>query len=307
MSQRDLTAELRAGRIAAPAEVRERVRAIAAQASSPRRVFTWRRALVVALPAAAAIAAALVVTRPAEHHAAATETLVAQSAIRKAAPATVHGAAADSLAPLSTPARVQRYNASLSLRVHDVNDVSDSVKTVQRITVSLGGFPVSIVAGTHGREASADLVVKVPRARVQEAIRRFAALGTIVGEDVHVQDLQAGINATDRTIGRLQRQLRDAKDPAVIAALTARIERLQRQEAGTRRTAHYATVGVHLETPPRVAAGHHRSPWHGLAVGLRWAGIGAVYALVFGAPLVVLAVVWRLLRRRREDALLSRS
>jgi Domain of unknown function (DUF4349) len=316
MSQRDLTAELRAARLAAPADLRVRVRAIAAQAPAPRRVFTWRRALVVALPAAAAIAAAIVVTRPAEHQSATSTTVLEAAVQQKAAigtPATAHGydsasgGAARSLAPLSTPGRVQRYNASLSLRLHDAGDVSDSVKTVQRITASLGGFPVSIVAGTHGPEASADIVVKVPRSHVQEAIRRFSALGTIIGEDVHVQDLEAGLNATDRTIAKLQRELRAATDPAAIAALTARIQRLQQGEAATRRTAHYATVSLHMETPPHTPASHHRSPWHGLVVGLRWAGIGAVYALVFGAPLVVLALLWRLVRRRREDALLSRS
>lgn len=300
MSQRDLTAELRAGRVAAPREVRERVRAIAAHAPTPRRIFTWRRALVVALPAAAAIAAAIVVTRPGD------QPVAVERAVSHGAVATPK-AADSSLAPLTTQARVQRYNASLSLRLHDADGVSDSVKTVQRITASLGGFPVSIVAGAHGREASADIVVKVPRAHVQEAIRRFSALGTIVGEDVHLQDLQAGLNATDRTIARLQRELRAAKDATAIASLKARIQKLQRQEAATRRSAHYATVSMHLATPPRTAATHHRSPWHGLAVGLRWAGIGAVYALVFGAPLVLLALLWRLVRRRREDALLSRS
>jgi hypothetical protein len=44
---------------------------------------------------------------------------------------------------------------------------------------------------------------------------------------------------------------------------------------------------------------------------LTWLGIGAVYALAIGTPLVVLALlVWlavRVIRRRREDALLSRS
>ena len=304
MSQRDLTAELRAARLTAPVDVRERVRAIAASAPAPRRVFTWRRALVVALPAAAAIAATVMLTRPAEHPVSVEQGIArgAVTATPKAAPA-----ATDNLAPLSIPSRVQRYNASLSLRVHGAGDVSDGVKEAQRITRSLGGFPVSIVAGAHGSSASADLVVKVPRAHVQEAIRRFSALGTIVGEDVHVQDLQAGLNATDRTIARLQRELRAAKDPATITALTARIAKLQRQEAVTRRTAHYATVSLHLETPPQSAVTRHRSPWHGLSVGLRWAGIGAVYALVFGAPLVVLALLWRLVRRRREDALLSRS
>src|SRR3954467_12866811 len=55
MSQRDLVAELRGSRIPAPAELRAHVRSIAAAgAGTPRRNFTWRRALVVALPAAAA-------------------------------------------------------------------------------------------------------------------------------------------------------------------------------------------------------------------------------------------------------------
>ena len=52
MSQRDLAAELRASRVAAPDEVRERVRLIAVDGTPPPRRFTWRRAFVVALPVA---------------------------------------------------------------------------------------------------------------------------------------------------------------------------------------------------------------------------------------------------------------
>ena len=304
MSQRDLVAELQAARIAAPAEVRERVRAIAAHSTPPRRVFTWRRGLVVALPAAAAIVAAVVVTRPSPSH---DTTVTFERA------AVAHGSVAGTpktfqtqlAAPRIAPGRVQRYNASISLRLRDV---SSAVKSVQRITSSLGGYPVSIQVDAQGRRASADLVVKVPRVHVQEAIRRFSALGTITAEDVRVQDLEAGLNATDRTIARLQKQLAATIDPDQAAALKTRIERLQRGEAATRRTAHYATVSLHLETPSKaMPAKHGHGPWHGLAVGLRWLGIGAVYALVFGAPLVLLALAWRLVRRRREDALLSRS
>ena len=71
MSQRDLATELRAARISAPAEVRERVRLIAASDTTSREPrFTWRRALVLALPVAAAVAATVVFTRPAHHTAA---------------------------------------------------------------------------------------------------------------------------------------------------------------------------------------------------------------------------------------------
>ncbi len=65
MSQRDLVAELRGARISAPADVRARVRLIAAaDTTRTRRTFTWRRALVLAVPVAAAIGAAIVLTRP---------------------------------------------------------------------------------------------------------------------------------------------------------------------------------------------------------------------------------------------------
>ncbi|HEV7640207.1 MAG TPA: hypothetical protein VGO39_04950, partial [Gaiellaceae bacterium] len=72
MSQRDLAAELRGARITAPSELRQRVRLIAAADTTPTRRFTWRRALVVALPVAAAIAASIVFTRPGDHRAAHT-------------------------------------------------------------------------------------------------------------------------------------------------------------------------------------------------------------------------------------------
>ena len=314
MSQRDLVAELHAARIAAPPEVRERVRAIARTAAPPRRMFTWRRALVVALPAAAAIAAAVVFTRPATR----TEQPVA---VERAAVA--HGSAAQSLkaapvpygAPTTDQSRVQRYNATLSLRL---KNVSDAVKRVQAITKSLGGYPVTIVAGSQGRAASADLVVKVPRTHVQEALRRFSALGTITAENVQLQDLEGGLDATDRLIARLQRRLAELRQQPqtdatkrLIAEHVARIQRLQRQEAATRRAARFATVSLHLTTPAAAKATvHHHGPWHALGVTFRWIGIGAVYALALGVPfLLLVAIAWsgvRIFRRRRVDALLSR-
>ena len=70
MSQPDLLRELRESRPVAPAELRERVRLIAAQASEtppPRRFFprpTRRRALLVLVPVALAASIAAVVVLP---------------------------------------------------------------------------------------------------------------------------------------------------------------------------------------------------------------------------------------------------
>jgi hypothetical protein len=101
---------------------------------------------------------------------------------------------------------------------------------------------------------------------------------------------------------------------AQIESLEQRIENLQRQRAATIRAAAFATVKLHMETPPPATPPAEESgtgPLHGLGVAFRWIGIGAVYALALGTPLVLLmALGWFLargLRRRREEALLSRA
>jgi len=321
MSQRDLVAELRGARLAAPPELREHVRLIAAAAEGERRPrFTWRRALVIAVPLAAALAAAVVITRPSDHPTAVEDTLTNHGAALSAQPAPTERAAKAYGVP-TTPNRVQQYGATLSLRIPTATGVSDAVKRAMRITTSLGGYSTSVHASSSGKQANAELTIKVPVQHVQEAITRLSQLGTITAEQVDVLDKQAALNATDRLIARLQARLAAlrAVDPQTdatktqIAQITSRIEGLQRGEASTRRTAHYATVHLSLTTalayiPPK----HHgHGPLHGVVVALEWLGIGAVYALAVGLPvLIVLLLVWlavRTARRRREDALLSRN
>jgi hypothetical protein len=208
MSQRDLTAELRSARVVAPGHVRAHVRLIAAAATPPPRRFTWRRALVIALPVAAAVAVAVIVARPSPQHQASPAALERD---QLATPATtVHGAVTKSaagVAPPASPTRAQRYGAFLSLRVATQRGVSDGVKRALAITSSLGGYPVSVHASSETDGATANLTLKVPRSHVGQAIARLSALGTIIGEQVDVQDAQAGLNATDRLIARLQRQI----------------------------------------------------------------------------------------------------
>jgi hypothetical protein len=318
MSQRDLVAELRAAHVEAPPEVRDRVRLIAAGAPAPPRRITWRRAFVVAVPLAAAIAATIVVTRPPEHDRTALD-LAHRGAITIAPNV---GATAQARSPkaFALPAaknRVQTYDATLSLRVEHARDVSDGVKRALRITTSLGGFSQSVHAETHGARAVADLRLRIPRSRIQEAMAKLAQLGTITDENVSTVDQTVLLNNTDRAIARLQRQLaalraqpQSPENDRRIAALVNRIERLQRGEATVRRNAHFATVNLHLETPlVTVVPKHGHGPLHGVGVALTWLGIGAVYALAIGAPVaVLLALLWlgvRVVRRRRENALLE--
>jgi hypothetical protein len=313
--------------------VRERVRAIAATdttARAPR--FTWRRVLVVALPAVAAVAATIVVTRPAHHPTAVGATTVREGAIAHGSVAKVFRAAgvggtadragvpAQAIPVPPSPTRAQRYGATLALRVPTPGGVSAGVQHALRIATALGGHPTSVHASSQARTAHAELVLRIPRRNVQRAITQLSQLGTITGEQVDVQDAQAGLDATSRTIARLQAKLAglraEAQTTAVaqqIAALTAQVAALQRAQANTIRTVSFATVHLTLATPPVKAAVHHthRGPFHWLGRALLWLGIGAVYVLVLGIPLALLglalALVVRRVRRRREDALLSET
>jgi hypothetical protein len=238
-------------------------------------------------------------------------------------PGVQHGAAASSkslgsLAPAPSPARAQRYSAAIGLRVASPRAVSSAVKQALRITASLGGHPTSVHASSESRFGTADLVLRIPRRHVQEAVSRLSQLGTITSEQVDVQDVQTTLDAADRRIARLQKQLavlraqpQTTERDRAIAALTAQVARLQRNETATRRSTDLATVRVHVETPAPSAAVHHgHGPLHGLAVAAYWTGIGALYALAIGLPLLVLAALVylavRTVRRRRVDALLSR-
>jgi hypothetical protein len=332
MSQRDVVAEIRAAQPEVPFELRERVRLIAAAAPPERQSrFTRRRIFAVLVPVAAAVAVAVVVTRPA-HHSAVVQPFAIDQAHTPATgeggtaqlkAATVPGAATSSgsakLAPLNPSAtRPQKYSASLTLRVPNATAVSNATKRAVAIVTGLGGYVVSAHVDAASAAASSDLILKVPKTRVRQAIARLSSLGTITAEQVDIQDLQAGIATTDRTMQRLQRQLAALRaqpsTPALvrqISALTTRIERLQRAEAATLRAARYATVSLHLATPaPAVPKHHGHGPLHGLGVAFRWIGIGAIYGLALGVPaLLLIALGWlavRTVRRRRENALLSR-
>src|SRR3984893_8222719 len=100
MSQPDLARTLREARPVAPAELRERVRLVAALASPPRRqLVTWRRSIVLAVVVGAAVAAGVIATRP-SHQTAQVERQLKNPSHFSA----VGSAAIDRLGTSTTPA-----------------------------------------------------------------------------------------------------------------------------------------------------------------------------------------------------------
>ena len=154
---------------------------------------------------------------------------------------------------------------------------------------------------------------------MQKAVTRLSALGTIVGENVAIKDIQGQVDATTRKIERLvaqraawEKQAQTTETQAHIAALTDQIGKLRRGRNTTVRNASFATVRLDLTTREAPAPVHHgHGPFHGLGVAFRMIGIGAVYVLALSAPLLLLlGLAWlgaRAVRRHRENALLSRS
>jgi hypothetical protein len=317
MSRLDAIAELHETRPVAPRELRERVRAIAAAPAPPPRRLTWRRAALVLVPAVLAVAVGAVVAgrdgKPTAQHG------VPGAADRALAPVTRQKTfGATTAAPAPSRTRAQDYDATLRLRVRDGAAISDATKRAVRIAGSLGGFAsvVSVDVGSANGEAL--LRLRVPVTKVQLAVQRLSELGTITGESVSIRDVQPTLDATDRTIARLQRQLRTlraqpAPAAARIAALTARIERLQRAQAETVRRTRLATIELRLTTraPAAPAKPKGHGPLHGAVVALTWLGIGALYALIVGGPVVALLAAawlgWRAYRRTAERRLLERS
>jgi hypothetical protein len=220
--------------------------------------------------------------------------------------------------PGPSPTRIQRYTAVLDLELPSPDAVSAASRKAVAIATSLSGYQQAVRVRTTTKAGYAHIVLRVPSGNVREAIRRLSGLGKITAENVAIQDLQVQVNAKDKHIGRLEVQLAalvaqpQTEDIELrIASVTAQIEQLQRSRAATVRAAHYATIDLQLATKQAAAPVKEAGPgpFHNLGIAFHWAWIGAVYALALGAPLVALAIViWllaRTVRRRREDALLA--
>jgi protein-S-isoprenylcysteine O-methyltransferase Ste14 len=271
----DLLQELRASRPSAPAPLRTRVREIAAAEPKPvswRVAVPWRRAALVAIPAAAvlAIAAAGVVgiAHPNGEQAAVPRSVThlgqlpgsgagstgsapvhgaPDSTVPKAAPQAAAGK--ETLAPDTTPGplapspnRAQRVTATLTLEVGGSDAVSQVSQEALDLTRSLGGHVVQASVQT-GDAARASLAVRIPVGNVQEAVTGFSALGKVTSQQLAIDDLQESLDELTSRAASLRSQIvkitakLDSKtlDAETRAALEARRARLRSELREVRR------------------------------------------------------------------------
>ena len=349
MSSSELLEQIRLSRPTAPAELRQRIRGLTVE-ERPSRLDALRslhfrpRRLLVVVPVAAvlAVAAAGAIGVARSGHdgdltAAGSRATLTQPFAQESAPpvadATTQTRAAGKAAPVPAPnlGRLQRYEASLRLRVENADDLSDATQRALRLTQQLGGFVVSMQTNVPEQGTSAaNIVVRVPRERVQQAIVGFSQLGTILSQQVSVEDLQQQVDAmTDRIavltaeIARIERQLKNPNLPLETRArLSAKLaaDRRERRELlasrqQTTREGELATVSLALTTEERseVAPAPSRIDRVLDRAGevLAWEAAAVLIVLVAVGPIVVLGILlWlaaRLVRRRADERLLERA
>jgi Domain of unknown function (DUF4349) len=351
----DLIRELRESRPTAPTELRTRVREIAREDSARMPVLSRlrlpaRRGALVALPAAAALAlvsaGAIGLSRSdgtleANRDRAATEapttTTVDTTTLNSSQPEASADSSArtaldksfDQAATLSvgpTPGRAQRVSATLAVEVKNSDGVSRAAQEALDLTRRLGGHVVS-ASVTTGEEGSAALTVRVPVARVQEAVVQLSALGRIVSQQVAIDDLQASLDRLERRDRSVRAQIAiivarlksESLDFTTRARLEARLANLRAEQRSLRRSlsrtnaeARMATVQLSVATPDAGAVAPPSRLDRALDEALNvlvWEGVILLAILIVAAPFVIVALVaWlgrRVYRRREEDRLLA--
>jgi Domain of unknown function (DUF4349) len=349
MTSPDLIHELTASRPVAPAGLRAHVREIAAHETSrspwPTLRLPMRRVAMVAMPAVVALAFVSAgvlglarsdgTTEAVRDQAQAEKTTVERTPGptdtfgRGALPGLVApGPTAQDSAIAPTPGRAERVSATLTVEVADSERVSRAAQEALDLTRRLGGHVVNASVAT-GEEGSAALTVRIPVARVQEAIVQLSALGRIVSQQVTIDDLQEGLDTLERRERSVRAQIAvvsarlesEPLDAETRARLESRLKNLRtdllvlrRNIAGTKAEARMATIQVTIGTPGAFGAAApppsrlDRTLDEALNV-LVWEGVIALAVAIAAAPFALVGLAaWlgrRLYRRREQDRLLA--
>jgi Domain of unknown function (DUF4349) len=324
-----LAEELHASRPVASPALRARVRTL--EPAGPRWTFQWPSRRVVLALAAAALVASFVAagvtgltrsTSPQRSSAGAGEAVkttgevggAAQSlspAVTAALPKASSGRALRSSDLAPAAGRLQRYQASLRLRVKGVDALSTATKRAMNLAHGLGGYVASVQYATRSKGGGATLVLRVPVGNVQTALAELASLGTILQQHTGILDVTRRVDREARQIAQLERALAKAS-PAEAAVIRAKLATLRAKHARLLKSARLARITLALTTPAEQAATapsrFDRTLDDAGSVLLRELEI-LLYALVVAGPLLLLGglalLTGRQVRRRADAKLLA--
>jgi hypothetical protein len=348
--------ELQSAKPSAPEALRARVEALAVTESArPPTLLerlSLRRAVLVLAPAVVVVAVGAAVvqgivsatstneeaqpvrgeaaTSAAPRQAPAAEALERQGRAPVVSP-TLSDTAANRAFPQTSRGRTQDYYADLRLRVGDLDELSERTQAALRLTRQYGGYVVSTdYRNPRAGEGDAALELRIPIARVQEALVAFSELGSIVSQNVTIRDLQGQIDRYTRDIRRLRDRMAALRasllDPGLTDAERERIEKqlaevrsrvatLEQERRALRRQGRFAKISLALTTlqpavkneePGRI----ERAVEDAGGVLAKELAFG-LYALIVALPFLVLTALAiagaRAGRRRADQRLLERA
>ena len=332
----ELVQQLRALPSAVPDEVRERVRALGEPPE--RRSIPWRRSLLVLAPAcvlallAAAAIHGVVSSGEQQQRVAVPGAAVEDSG--KLNPSTPESGAGGAPFAPSLPGpnlgRHQDYQAWMRVRVKDLEALTDRTNEAMQIVRSYGGYVASVQQSTSmGKPGQADLVLRVPVGRVDEALVRLSQLGTVLDRHLSITDLEQVLQQQQRRIAQLKiliARLTETLKGDLPADVRVRVQ-LQLEQAranlasatssrkGTLNQAALSRVSLTLTTQQAVSpankegAGRFERAARDAGTFLAGAGAVALFSLIVLSPFLLLlgAALWgaRAYRRKEERRLLA--
>jgi hypothetical protein len=309
----------------APTASEELHRRVSLLRPAPRRGPRVRPVLVLAAAAAIAILAAVVhgfsTSEPQQRQAHTKQTLTLEHGA--AASGSIGAATDQALAvPGPAPGRLQHTDASIRVRV---DDVGTATTRATRIATELGGYAQSVQYRTPQNRAAASYIeLRIPAQNVKRALAQLGGLGTVVSQQISIEDLtntverqSAQIAQLRRRVAALQAALRNPSLPdaqrVLLQIKLAEAKRALAQRLHGRKSTLAAgatsRVSLVLENRKHAAAvAHHRGRLgrmlHSAAGFLALEGIVLLFALIVASPVAIsVALLW-LWRRRAVDRLL---
>jgi hypothetical protein len=316
--------ELRASRPVPSGALRERVAALGPEPAPRRSFHRPSRRLVLGLAMAALLASLVAAgltrgpSKPRAEGSHPSLTNRGSSAGAQRVPSVQElRAGKDSLpvfgpatVPAASPARLQRYQATLRLRVKNVDALSNATRRAMTLARSLGGYVGEVQYSTHaGKRGGARVVLRVPVGSVQAALTTLTGLGTILQQQTGILDVTRRADRESRQIAKLKKQL-ETGSPQEAPAIRAHLRTLQAKHLRLLRSANLARIVLTLTTQQAAAAPGrlHRTLDDAGGVLLRELQF-LLYALVVAGPLLLLGAAGvgaaRAARRRSDNRLLS--
>jgi hypothetical protein len=219
--------------------------------------------------------------------------------------------------------RLTDYQATIRVRVRDLDRLTDATADAVRIVRALGGYAASVNTTTGNGPGQSYLELRVPASRVQDALLRLAGLGTVVSQQLSQQDLEAVVARQNAKIAALRRAIHRYEvalaQPGLPADVRVRLQ-IQLDDAklalrqrthkknATLKEAATAKISLELTTERNASAPPAKGRFDraiGGALGFLAAAAAVGLALAIGAApflvLLALALAGRRAWRRREE------